>query len=435
MKYFIDLAYLLALIAVSPRIIYRILRHKRYKDGWGQRLGNIHRKHPKKNCIWLHAVSVGEANAAKTIITKLTQTLPDYEIVVSATTDTGYSRAKTLYSDTCTVIYFPFDISCIMQKAFKNIRPALCILMELEIWPNFASIAKSKNIPVIIANGRISDNSFPKYKLIKPLIKKTFDSVKLFLAQSKQYAERFAYLSDNPNAVLIAGNLKYDTAEITDFITGQNTIKQQFQIGDEKLFVAGGTGPGEEKIILEVYKKLIALAELSDLRLAIAPRKPERFAEIAALIENASFALTRLSDYKQNPELKLEDKKAVILIDTIGDLRKFYSLSDIVFAGRSLVPMGGSDMMESAALGKCTIVGNYTFNFRQTVDDLKKHNAIVIVNDGSELFEAIKKHLTNERLLRTVGSNAAEAIKNHQGATAKTIEQIKKLLTQLNLAD
>ncbi len=171
MKYFNDFIYFFTLIAISPKILYRVIVQNRYRQGWSQRLGRIRRNFPDKKCIWIHAVSVGEVNATKTIITELKKRLSEYEIVISATTDTGIERAQKLYGNQLTVFYFPFDFSFVIRRAFKNLKPSICLLMELEVWPNFTSKANQLKIPVVVVNGRISDRSFPKYNLIKPFRK------------------------------------------------------------------------------------------------------------------------------------------------------------------------------------------------------------------------------------------------------------------------
>ena len=170
MRIILDLLYLLAAIAYSPVIIYRAVRHKRYRTGWDQRLGKIAHRSPGRKCIWLHAVSVGEVNAAKTIIKQLEKKFGDFEIVISTTTDTGFARATNLFSENHQVFYFPFDFSWTIRRAFSNIRPAICLLMELEVWPNFVQIAQQSNIPVIVVNGRMSDKSFPIYQKIKSFV-------------------------------------------------------------------------------------------------------------------------------------------------------------------------------------------------------------------------------------------------------------------------
>jgi 3-deoxy-D-manno-octulosonic-acid transferase len=427
MKFVIDLFYLLAIILISPKVVYRMIFHKRYRGGFRDRFGCIKRLNPGKKSIWIHAVSVGEVNSTKTIVTKLKLVLPDHEIVISSTTDTGYARAKALYNNELKVFYFPFDIYLAMNKAFKNIKPDICLLMELEVWPNFTQIANKRNVPVVVVNGRLSDKSFPRYKLIKPLTKYMFKKVDLFLAQTSEYADRFIELGANPKKVIVTNSLKYDTAQITDKIEGSDRLTQQLNLGSEPFLVAGGTGPGEESIVLDVFTNL--KKEFDDLRMAIVPRKPERFNETANLIEQSDFTFARFSKVKSQ-KLILTDKADIILGDTMGDLKKIYSLADVVFVGRSLVSMGGSDMMEPAALGKCTIFGPYTFNFKQTVEALLAGKGAIEVKDPAQLLQAVKKCLLDKNFRQNIANNGKNVIRENQGATKKSVDEIMKLLNR-----
>ena len=428
MRFAVDLLYLLAAAAYSPVVVYRAVRHKRYRTGWNQRFGKITRRSPTKKCIWLHAVSVGEVNAAKTIVKELKNKFGNFEIVISTTTDTGFARATSLFSENHQVFFFPFDFSWIMRRAFSNIRPAICLLMELEVWPNFVQIAQQLNVPVIVVNGRISDKSYPAYKRIKPIAKKFFSKISLILAQTEQYAQRFIELGCPDEKVIVTGSLKYDTAQIADKVEGADLLAAQININDERLWVAGATGNDEEKILLDVYQSLKQQNPFRDLRLAIVPRKPERFDEVAQLIERRGFPLIRYSRIKNNTAPPPANNQVVILGDTMGDLRKFYSLATIIFVGRSLVPMGGSDMAEAAALGKCTIFGPHAFNFKQTVDALLTDIGAIMVKDKQELLQTMQKCLSEPDFAQEIAKNGQEVIRKNQGATAKSIDQITKFL-------
>jgi len=297
--------------------------------------------------------------------------------------------------------------------------------MELEIWPNFVRLAKQSNAPIVVVNGRISDRSFPKYKRVRPLVKHIFQKVDMVLAQTDQYAQRFREIG--AGNVIVTSSLKYDTAQITDKVKGTDALAAQLNISKEKVWVAGGTGPEEEKIVLDVFKVLKQTGQLEDLRLVVVPRKPERFEEVARLIADAGLEYVRYSSIK-NTDVRYKDKPAVILGDTMGDLRKFYCLATVIFVGRSLVPMGGSDMMEAAALGKCTVFGPHTFNFRQTVESLLADNGAIEVNNSDELLDTVKKCLLEPDYAYEIAQNGQNVIKKNQGATVKSIEQIGKLL-------
>jgi 3-deoxy-D-manno-octulosonic-acid transferase len=430
MKFIIDCVYLLAAFAITPTVVYRMVRYGRYRAGWSNRFGRITRKDPAlKKCIWLHAVSLGEVNAAKTLVEELENRFSDFEIVISTTTDTGFARAAAVFGANYKVFYFPLDFSCTMRRAFHGIQPAICLLMELEVWPNFVLIADQLHIPVVVVNGRLSDKSFSKYKKIKPFAKEIFRKLSLILAQTDEYAQRFIEIGSRDKRVIVTGSLKYDTAQITDKVEGADTLAEQLNLGDERLWVAGATGPGEEEIILNVFKELIK--QFSDIRLVIVPRKPERFDEVAELIKQNGFDLIRYSDIKnegQQSSIVHRQSSIVILGDTMGDLRKFYSLATIIFAGRSLVPLGGSDIIEAAALGKCTIFGPSTYNFQQTADALLAAQGGIMVKDKLELLETMQKCLNEPDFTEKIARNGQQVIRKNQGATKKTIDQIAKFL-------
>jgi 3-deoxy-D-manno-octulosonic-acid transferase len=422
-----NMLYCIALAAYSPKILYRRLFEDRYRGGWRQRRGYIDRKCPNKPCIWIHAVSVGEVNAARTLMDDLRRQMPEYEVVLSSTTDTGLARAKTLYEKELAVFYFPFDFSWIMQRAFRRLNPAMILLMELEVWPNLASIAAEKGIPVVVVNGRLSDKSFPKYRKIRRLTRAMFHKVALVLAQTDEYARRFIDLGCDPQKVIVTSSLKYDTAQTAGPVPGADWLAQQIHLDAEPLWVAGGTGPGEEKIALDVFVKIKRDSRLDNLRLAVIPRKPERFDEVATLIEQAGFEYVRYSKLKAN-NTETTGKPAVILGDTMGDLKKFYALASVVFVGRTLVPMGGSDMMEPAGLGKCTLFGPHTFNFKQTVEVLLQGDGAIEVADENALYDRTLQCLTDKPFASRIAASGQTIIRQNQGATQKTLDAIQAIL-------
>ena len=432
MRYLIDCVYLLGLVLVSPKALYRIIVHKRYRSGWAQRLGRVRRRRPEASCVWIHAVSVGEVNATRTILQSLRQQRPDCEIVISATTDTGLARARTLYAEQHEVFYFPFDLSCVVSRALRSLRPNAILLMELEIWPNLVRQAHRRGIAVLVVNGRISDRSFPRYRLIRPLMERLFSRISRVLAQSEEYAERFVALGCPADRVEVTRSLKYDTAEMTDRVEGTDALARQLSLDRDPVpvWIAGGTGPGEEALVLDVHRRLLAEPGLERLCLAIVPRKPERFDEVAGSIGQTGLSYARYSRLKAGTEY-LESAPQVILGDTMGDLRKFYCLATgPVFVGRSLVPMGGSDMMEPAALGKCTIFGPHTFNFRQTVQALLEGGGAIEVGDAEQLFQALRRCLSDTEYTLQISRNGRDVIRRNQGATERTVAVVLALLNR-----
>jgi 3-deoxy-D-manno-octulosonic-acid transferase len=432
MRFITDLLYVLAGLVFSPIVIYRMLRHQRYRRGWAQRFGKISRREPNKKCIWLHAVSVGEVNAAKTLVTELESRFTEFEIIISTTTDTGFARANTVFGAKWAVFHFPFDFSWTVARALRRLKPTICLLMELEVWPNFVRTTHRRGIPVVVVNGRISDKSFPKYRKIRRLTRTFFGKLDLVLAQTAEYADRFRQLGCPADRIVVTNSLKYDTAQIASHVEGADALATQLGLTDSRLWVAGGTGNDEERIILEVYRALLRDERLADVRLVVVPRKPERFDEVARLIEQTDFPLVRFSQLKGTSHRVPAGSRTVILGDTMGDLRKFYSLATVIFVGRSLVPMGGSDMMEAAALGKCTLFGPHAFNFRQTVDVLLDGKGALCVHDGDELLTALRKCLFEQQYAEAIAQRGQQIIKDNQGATARMVTHIAAILVHGN---
>ena len=218
--------------------------------------------------------------------------------MISTTTDTGFARADKLFGRKYSVFYFPFDLSWVTRRAFDRLHPAVCLLMELEVWPNFVFTAHERNVPVVVVNGRISDRSFARYRKIKCITRTFFGKLDRVLAQTPEYAERFRELGCPAERVLVTNSLKYDTAQVADRVEGAETLAEQLNLAGARLWVAGGTGDEEEKIILDVYQSLLQDSRFADLRLAVVPRKPERFNEVAELIERMGFPLVRYSQLK-----------------------------------------------------------------------------------------------------------------------------------------
>jgi 3-deoxy-D-manno-octulosonic-acid transferase len=248
------------------------------------------------------------------------------------------------------------------------------------------------------------------------------------LAQTEEYARRFIALGCPAERVRITSSLKYDTARTEPDGPGVQKLSEQLHLGREPLWVVGGTGPGEEAIALDIFSRLKKEPALETLRMAVIPRKPERFEEVAELIRQSGFPWVRYSRLKQE-NIAAEGKPDIILGDTMGDLNKFYALASVVFVGRTLVPMGGSDMMEPAALGKCTLFGPYTFNFKQTVQELLAGQGAIEVPDKEQLFEMTRKCLLDKDFARQIAENGRAIILRNKGATQKTLQAVREVLS------
>ncbi len=429
----IDLLYIPLAVLYLPFLLYQMLVLKKNRRGWGQRFGFIRRRCDRRPCVWIHAVSLGEVNAARGLVRQIESRLPSYDIVLSATTDTGYAAAVKQHEPK-QVFRYPLDFSLVVRRVMDRIRPDAIVLMELEVWPNLLAAARRRDIPMLIANGRIThERSMRRFSLpvVRPIARWMFRNITAVGAQNEVYADRFRRLGASPDRVVVTGSMKYDTALIADRVPGDDALAQAMGIRRERpLVVAGSTGPGEERMLLSAYRTL--LSRLPGLQLAMVPRKPERFDEIARLIQSEGFACRRRSacaDDAQGPsEQDRKDRPTVFLGDTMGELRKFYSLADVVFVGRSLVPMGGSDLMEVAGLAKAMCFGPYVENFQDVAERLLDANAAVRVNGEAELASALGRLLSEPETARTMGGAAQEVVRARRGATAKTVSLLCEAL-------
>jgi len=421
----LDIAYAALLTATSPMWLYRMVRHGRYRDDIGQRLGASPRRHGLQPTIWIHGVSLGEVNAARTLVAELHSQLPDYRVVVSSTTETGMAAARRTFAPGHMVFRWPLDFTCAVRKAVKRIRPALVVLMEGEVWPNFVSACRRRDVPVVVVNGRMSaDKGYPGYKKLGPLAKKLFNGVTAFGLQGESYVERFASLGVDADKLHVTGMMKFDTAVLGDRLDGQDALALAMGIDEtQKLIVAGGTGPGEEAIVLDVFGEL--KQRHPNARLAIVPRKPERFDEVARLIASRGFACVRRSQRADGASGDVP-ADSVILGDTMGELRLFYALGAVVFVGRSLVEMGGSDMIEAAALGKATAFGPHTYNFPQA-DDLAAHGCARVA-DAGELTTQLDAWLADAGAAGAAGRAGQDYVRSCKGATKRNVEMICRVL-------
>ena len=469
---FYDIAYTFGLGASAPVWAVRSKTRKKVLDAFAQRMGQVVRPAGAEGaaeagaedgaaatntaglCVMLHAVSVGELNAAAGLVKSLREQYPGVRLVLSTTTDTGSERAQAVYGSAAdvTLIRYPLDFSLAVGRVLDGLKPTLVILMELEVWPNFMAACERRGIPVMIANGRITDSSFRNFRIGSWLTRRMFRRLAAVGAQEQAYAERFITLGCKPEKTVVTGTMKFDTAPADDDAPGAAELAAEMGLR-QPLWVAGSTGPGEEEIVLAAYAEL--LNEFPDLQLAVIPRKPERFDEVAALIESKGFACVRRSkrglgdsglgpgtDFPSavsSPTTKPQRLSPILLGDTMGELRKFYAAAAVVFVGRTLVDLGekqhGSDMIEPAALGKPTVVGPYTGNFTEVMNAFRAANAMIELPAGAPAAAATNLAAAVASLLKTpgeLGSQAKTVVDTHRGATERTMSLLVPLLPAIS---
>jgi len=443
MRWLADFVYVLAGLAYLPVAIYNALVLGKNRHGWSQRFGRVPRYDPTRRRIWIHAVSLGEVNCTPRLVEALRERLPDVHVVFSSTTDTGYARAVQLYGRE-NVFRFPLDFSLVVSRVLRRVHPTVVLLVELEVWYNLIRIATARGVPVAVVNGRLSGNSARRFRRLGIVADSMFRRLAWVGAQDQEIAARFEALGVPKSRIQVTSSLKWDTAEVTDHVDGSGCLARAMCLHHGRpIWVCGSTGPGEEAMLLNAYRQLcagwpdLAQSVQGDKRkstaaeppiLVLVPRKPERFDEVARTIADAGFTCVRRSEHLDGTQLNGWPESGVALGDTMGELRKFYSLASVVFVGRTLVPMGGSDPMEAAALGKPLVIGPYTHNFQVPVAALLRNNALRIVEDPRALSDTVRSLLIDSAHAEAMGARAREVVKCNQGAGAKTLDGIVHLL-------
>lgn len=452
MTVLLDVLYGLALLIGWPLLLYRRWMRGPGSLALGERLGRVPARAVSSRCVWVHGVSLGEINAARTIVEELRRRSPETTVVVSATTQAGLQRARALYPKLL-VFRFPVDFSFIIRRVLRRVRPSVIVLLELEVWPNLLNVAGARRIPVMVANGRVTHEKSVRrfnWPIVRWLLRPMFKRLAWVGAQDGTYAERFIALGTPRDRVEVTGSVKYDAADVADWIEGQEALAREMGIDRRRpLWVCGSTGPGEEAQVLSAYAEL--LGEHPQLQLAIVPRKPERFDEVAELVVSRGFACLRRSTGAPHAPRGItrppggeagravkEDQAAgagapgeprhVFLGDTLGELRRFYALATVVFVGRTLTPLGGSDVMEVAGLAKPLLVGPHTENFAEATGLLRAEGGCVDVASAADLAPRVGELLRDGARRERIGAAARRTILARRGATAKTVERILMFL-------
>ena len=374
--------------------------------------------------IWVHAVSLGEALSIKLLIEDLRKSLPQAQFIFTTVTPTGNKIARSIATDRDFVTYLPFDFSFVMRRFINKLNPSLLIIAETEIWPNLISILFSRHIPIIVVNGRISDSSFRGYKILKPFIKPVLNRVTVFCVQSPVDRRRLIELGVAESKIIVSGNLKFDNRSAA--LQAPANLRAQIGLrAEDLLFVCGSTHPQEEEVILAAYKQL--LREFRNLKLLIAPRHPERCKDVASIISRAGYRAVFVSDSAPCQNCLTHP---VFILDTVGELRNFYNIADIVFVGGSLVKKGGHNNLEPAILGKPVLFGPFMHNFRDIAQLFLANNAAVMVSGRDELVDAIHRLLNDTKEMEQIVLRAYEVISANRGAAQKDLNQILAVINR-----
>ncbi|MCX5710004.1 MAG: 3-deoxy-D-manno-octulosonic acid transferase [Candidatus Omnitrophica bacterium] len=416
-----DLIFLIFAIVSLPVYLFKGKLHR----GLLERLGFL----PKvawSRPIWVHAVSVGEVMSVKGLIHEIKKSYPGKQIILSTVTATGNQVAKSIADTNIFLLYLPFDLSFIVNSVLSRINPSIFIIAETEIWPNLICALNKRKIPVMIVNGRISDASAKRYRPVRFLLKRIVNKIDLICAQSERDAKRFKEaLGAKEERIRITGNMKFDFSLPVFQEGAQIKLRKEMTLHPtDKLLVCGSTRPGEEEVILRVYKEL--LREFKNLLIVIAPRHPDRSEEIVSIVSKSGFKAVKISHLPY--ECATCIAHPVFILDTIGNLLEFYKAADLVFVGGSLARTGGHNILEPAIFAKPVIFGPHMFNFRDIADLFLKENAGIMVRNDEELKKQVAFLLHSPQEAQALGERARQLIVKNQGATLRNIEQIRILV-------
>jgi 3-deoxy-D-manno-octulosonic-acid transferase len=417
--------YSLLLYLLTPLVLaylfMRGLRSRGYRLRWSERFGLI--KAPERDGgIWIHAVSMGEVNAASALIKALAAAYPGMPLYITTFTPTGSERVKELFGDSVYHVYSPLDLPGSVKRFFDRVRPGLAIIMETEIWPNLYDEIRARGIPSLIANARISDHSFGRYRRFKKLAGPALACISRIAAQSDGDADRLREIGAPPERVTVTGNLKFDVSLPPSLFEQGENIRTSW--GTHRLvLVAGSTHENDELPILAAFARL--LDEFPQALLVLVPRHPERFSRAAQTARSAGLHVSLRSE-----SASCSPQTQCLVVDAMGELLKYYAACDVAFVGGSLERIGGHNVLEPAALSRPVVVGPHTFNFADITRQLLQAGAAVQVQDGNELEEVFRRLFQDPETRDRMGLAGQGLVKNGQGAVNRTLDLVSELFTE-----
>ena len=423
-----SLAMLLVFLAASPYFLYQAIRHGKYAGSLPERLGflPVSLNLDREPSIWIHAVSVGEALTARAIAGDLKARYPHLRLFVSTTTMTGQQVARQSFQAADGVFFFPIDLGFIVRRVLDIVRPRLFVMMETEIWPNLLRECRARGVTTAVINGRISARSFPRYRLVRPLFRRVLGLVDRFCVQGEETAGRLVELGAPRDRITITGSLKFDALQVpgtSGTARGAERVLRYFRVADGRaVLVAGSTMPGEHEIVLRAFERIRTLAR--NPLLILAPRKPEHFADAAALARQSGFRTVLRSELAIDEEVKAD----VVVLDTIGELAQVYQAATVVFVGGSLVPVGGHNILEPAVYGKPIVFGPHMQNFAEIAEAFLAGPAAVQVKSGRELEDALIELLSEPEARGRLGDRARALVEANRGARERSLAAIAQLL-------
>lgn len=423
-----DLLLIIAAAGLVPYYLLRGLRYGKSRRGIRERLGRYAMEHLEalrgREVIWVHAVSVGETRAALPLLEGLRRQYPQALILLSNVTETGRAIAQESGAADLN-LFFPFDFSWTVRRVLQLVRPRLVVIVETEIWPNFTRQANRMGIPVLLVNGRISDRSYPRYLRFRFLLSPVLKCFSAFCMQSQLDAERIIALGADPARVETTGNLKFDHALQAPSDEDLGKLAQTYRLpADLPILTAGSTHPGEEEQILATFRQLVASG--MQLLLVVIPRRPERGREVAAQLAELGTICRLRSTLKDSDPLLASGE--VLLVDTLGEVLNLYALSNLVFVGGSLVPVGGHNPLEASLLGKPVLFGPHMHNFREISAKLVTAGAGRQVTSAGQLEGVCRQLLGDAQSATDMGAAGRALVAANAGATLKTLDRVAACL-------
>jgi 3-deoxy-D-manno-octulosonic-acid transferase len=428
MPFALNLIYSAALFIFSPLLFYRWLRAGKYRDGWAEKLlGKAPLRIGDEPCLWFHAVSVGEVLLLRPLVGEMARRRPNWEVVISTSTSTGLAIARRVYPDLVT-FYAPLDFSWSTRRAIARIRPTVLALVELELWPNLIRAAKRSGAKVAIINARLSTRSYRGYRSLRRPLQPTLGRIDVVAAQNSEYARRFVDLGVPSHRISVTGSVKFDGLENDRNNVKTRELRRLLGLASTDLvFVAGSTMEGEEAAVLAAYNT--ARRQHRGLRLILVPRHAERFDEVAVWLKQNKETVVKRSQLKSPAPRIAGGTPPIILIDTIGELGAIWGLADVAFVGGSLRSgRGGQNMMEPAAYGASVMFGPHVANFRETVEQLLKHNGARQVADADELTRGLLADLNDPEAAAARGAAGRDYVLAQHGATGRTLAELDRLV-------
>jgi 3-deoxy-D-manno-octulosonic-acid transferase len=417
--------YLLAVYLAAPVIsavfLWRGLRDRGYWRNFRERFGFGAPAVP--HGVWIHAVSVGEVQACAPLVGVLRQRYPDLPLTVTAVTPTGAARARALFGSAAQVRYVPFDLPGAVRRFFARVQPRLAVIVETELWPNLYRECGRRRVPLVLASARLSARSVGRYRRLGALFRDTLSQAAVVAAQATGDAERFQALGADPASTHVTGNLKFDFELPPQTVERGARLREQYA-PVRALWVAGSTHGGEEQALLEAQRRVRALDP--EALLVLAPRHPQRFAEVAALLHQAGVSFVRRSQGAAAAAQTCE----VLLLDSLGELLDFYAAADVAFVGGSLVPIGGHNLLEPAALGVPILTGPYNSNSEEIARLLIARGAAEVVRDAATLGTRVTALLANPEARVRIGAQGRASVDSNRGALGKLLGLIEPLLSE-----